>query len=274
MHKSAEIEGGYLLLARAIADSYLMAKPPLYIKLWIWMLCKANFKDRDKLKRGQLVTSIKQMQQAMSYYIGYRKITPSRDEIRAAYGYFSGHHEKGNEGHALPPAITITKTTRGMVITICNYSIYQNQKNYDTHRQSLDDRTVKPTATPHDTERIIKNEKYNPVPVIEYLNKKAGRRFKDSTAANRKLIIARMNEGYSLEDFKVAIDNQCRVWLGTDRAQFLRPETLFGSKFDGYLNNVPLIKSDIQQTKLTDEEKAFHEETLRLEKQNNAQRPS
>ena len=74
------------------------------------------------------------------------------------------------------------------------------------------------------------------IDVISYLNEKAGTKYKASSSKTKTLINARIREGYSLEDFKTVIDNKCADWLNTDYAKFLRPETLFGTKFEGYLN--------------------------------------
>lgn len=139
------IPGGYILIARKLLESGIMSKPPLYLKLWAWMIGKANWKDRDKLKRGQFVTTIAEMQEAMSYYAGYRKITPTKDEIRSAYGAFTE-----------ASMVTTTKTTRGMVVTVLNYETYQNPESYGPHTGPHDGDTPEPTATPHDTKEGLK----------------------------------------------------------------------------------------------------------------------
>ena len=72
--------------------------------------------------------------------------------------------------------------------------------------------------------------------VIDYLNQKAGTNYRASSKKTRSLIHARVKEGFKLDDFKVVIDKKCAEWLGNDMAQYLRPETLFGTKFEGYLN--------------------------------------
>lgn len=72
--------------------------------------------------------------------------------------------------------------------------------------------------------------------VIDYLNLKAGTHYRSNTSKVKTLINARLNEGFELEDFKIVIDKKCREWLNTDMQKYLRPETLFGNKFDGYLN--------------------------------------
>ena len=43
-------------------------------------------------------------------------------------------------------------------------------------------------------------------------------------------------EGHSVDDFMTVIDHKCAEWLGSGMAQYLRPQTLFGTKFEGYLN--------------------------------------
>lgn len=80
--------------------------------------------------------------------------------------------------------------------------------------------------------------------VIDYLNLKANKSFKFTTKETQKIIKARYREGYSLEDFKKVIDNKCREWLNNPTMDmYLRPKTLFGTKFESYLNekniNVP-----------------------------------
>lgn len=80
--------------------------------------------------------------------------------------------------------------------------------------------------------------------VISYLNEKTGKRFSPKSAMAVRHITARLKEGYALEDFKTVMDRKVAAWKGDERmAQYLRPETLFGSKFDGYLNEVTAPKS-------------------------------
>jgi uncharacterized phage protein (TIGR02220 family) len=91
----------------------------------------------------------------------------------------------------------------------------------------------------HDTDididkDIDKENIYNPV--IEYLNLKAGTKYKPNSQKTKDLIKARQNEGFIIEDFYKAIDNKVTEWKGTDWEKFLRPETLFSNKFEGYLN--------------------------------------
>lgn len=71
---------------------------------------------------------------------------------------------------------------------------------------------------------------------VDYLNEKAGTKYKSNSKNTTKHIKARLNDGYTLEDFKSVIDKKCSEWLNTDMEKYLCPDTLFGSKFEKYLN--------------------------------------
>jgi uncharacterized phage protein (TIGR02220 family) len=73
--------------------------------------------------------------------------------------------------------------------------------------------------------------------VVNHLNHRLGTKYKATTAATRKLIKARLKEGFTVEDMKLVIDKKATEWVGNPKmAQFLRPDILFGNKFEGYLN--------------------------------------
>lgn len=72
--------------------------------------------------------------------------------------------------------------------------------------------------------------------IVEYLNQKAGTKYRASSKSTSQHIHARLEEGFSVDDFKTVIDKKCAEWIGTEFAQYLRPATLFGTKFEGYLN--------------------------------------
>lgn len=73
--------------------------------------------------------------------------------------------------------------------------------------------------------------------VVDYLNEKTGSKYRSSGTKTKKLIKARFNEGFSLDDFRTVIDVKSKQWLTDQKMkQYLRPETLFGTKFESYLN--------------------------------------
>jgi len=83
--------------------------------------------------------------------------------------------------------------------------------------------------------------------IIAFLNEKAGKSFKYKTASNQSGINARLREGFTLEDFKTVITNKVNEWQDDNKmARFIRPATLFGTKFEGYLqeSSKPVEKAD------------------------------
>lgn len=79
--------------------------------------------------------------------------------------------------------------------------------------------------------------------IINYLNEKADKSYRTSTKKTQTLIKARWNEGFRLDDFKKVIDTKVSQWKHDPKMNtYLRPETLFGTKFEGYLNEQPIVK--------------------------------
>lgn len=77
----------------------------------------------------------------------------------------------------------------------------------------------------------------NIIYIVELLNEKSKSSFKSTTDKTRKLITARLKEGFVLEDFEKVVSFKCKQWLSDKKmSAYLRPETLFGTKFEGYLN--------------------------------------
>ena len=83
--------------------------------------------------------------------------------------------------------------------------------------------------------------------VVDYLNKKTSKRFKKSSAKTKSLINARLKDGFDEEDFYKVINIKSKQWLNTDMEKYLRPETLFSNKFEGYLNEEADINKEIEE---------------------------
>lgn len=102
----------------------------------------------------------------------------------------------------------------------------------------------------HEKDESISNSRLNDkgIPyqaIVEYLNTRANKRYRATTAKTKRLIKARWNEGNRLDDFKKVIDNKVAEWLHDSKMQqYLRPETLFGTKFEGYLNQQRVEKHE------------------------------
>lgn len=99
-----------------------------------------------------------------------------------------------------------------------------------------------------------KEEDKEYISIVEYLNERAGTKYRPSSAKTKTVIHARMAEGFTIDDFKKVIDNKCADWIGTEWEKFLRPETLFGTKFEGYLNAKPVKRKPVNNGVSPDED--------------------
>lgn len=140
------MQEGFIALSRKIIESELFNKPPLYLKVWIYLLMKAQHQDYKGLKRGQLFVSIPELQDACTHYIGNRKVKPSKDQIFNILEYFRKQPETNAESNENKPMITTAKTTRGLIVNIEKYSLYQDFSNYETNAET-DEKSI-PNPTP------------------------------------------------------------------------------------------------------------------------------
>lgn len=99
--------------------------------------------------------------------------------------------------------------------------------------------------------------------VISYMNEKCKTRYQYKSEYVLRRISARMKDGFTnIEDYKKVIDKKSGQWLNTDYEKYLRPNTLFGTKFEVYLNErdkeyerrIKIKERQIQKEKQENEE--------------------
>jgi uncharacterized phage protein (TIGR02220 family) len=77
--------------------------------------------------------------------------------------------------------------------------------------------------------------------VIEHLNSISKKKFRSSSKAYQKLIVAKLKDDYTVNDFK-QVHLNCSSWVGDPKMdRYFRPQTLYSSKFDSYLNATPVM---------------------------------
>lgn len=107
----------------------------------------------------------------------------------------------------------------GTTVTV---TVTDNTTVTDTFKDTV---TVKDTVT-EDTKEII-----------EHLNTVCGTKYKASSEQTKSLIRARKNDGFTRDDFFTVIDTMSEKWMNDPKMRdYLRPQTLFGTKFESYLN--------------------------------------
>ena len=140
--------------------------------------------------------------------------------------------------------ILTEKDNKRTLITVVNYSVYQDADFEVGHQTDIDG-----TSRGHqkDTNNNDKNDKNdnkdiyinNIKYIVEFLNQVCGTHYKASTDNTKKHIRARLCEGYTVEDFKTVITKKHNEWKDNPKmVKYLRPDTLFGSKFESYLNQI------------------------------------
>ena len=114
-----------------------------------------------------------------------------------------------------------------------NNTKYNNNINNSNSNDNKEDNNDIITKKPNKTdkkENIVKD-------IIEYLNLKANKKFKATNKETVRHINARISEGFTFEDFKIVIDKKVDEWKNTTMDEYIRPLTLFGTKFESYLNS-------------------------------------
>jgi uncharacterized phage protein (TIGR02220 family) len=111
-------------------------------------------------------------------------------------------------------------------------------KKEECRKKNVESRDKKEEDTPNPKGLLIKE-------IIEYLNETCDTKYRPSSQNCQKHISARIAEGFTVDDFKEVIKKKFEEWQNTEQVKYLRPETLFGTKFESYLNQME-FKADSQ----------------------------
>ena len=235
---------GYIMLHRKILEWEWYTDTNVKV-VFLHLILLANHEDKEwrglTIKRGELVTSRENL-------AGQTGLTVQ--QIRTALKKLESTND-----------IVVKSTNKHTLIKIVKYALYQ----FDTRANNQQLTNKQPINNPQNNHQITTNNNdnkliysrvsddidlsvtENQIPydeIIDYLNCKAGTRFKPSSSKTRTKIHARWCDGFRLNDFKEVIDVKVAEWMDTDMDKYLRPETLFGSKFEGYLNQVKKKEKD------------------------------
>lgn len=131
---------------------------------------------------------------------------------------------------------------------IQNVSKMDTQVRLDKDRLELDKNNIysrvsneTPTVSESEEEKLNLTAKTKEI--LEYLNSRLSTNYKSTSKKTQSLVRARLNDGYTVDDFKKVINTKCDEWLSTSMSKYLRPETLFSNKFESYLNQQPKQQS-------------------------------
>lgn len=146
------IQGGYYIKARCIDESWISHAQPIIREIWDYLLREANHEDKKYngfiVKRGQLFRSYREIREALSWKIGYRKMM-----------YHESSTKRAMKALMTELMIELTSEPRGNLITVLNYDYYQDPKNYERTDDRTDDRTNGEPMANQCRTPINKNEK-------------------------------------------------------------------------------------------------------------------
>ena len=230
------MEQGWIAVYRRILEGQLWKEKPFSrAQAWIDLLLIANYRDGTiwvrnipvPVKRGQVGWS----QIRLAGRWGW-----SRGKVRRFLEYLE--NESQIVQHTIQQSERLTT-----IITLKNYEKYNQggTTNTTTDGQQTDNRR-------YSNEQGNKGKKNTKTlsgkpdlthEVIKYINQALGTNYKPTTKKTKSLVATRANEGHTLQDFKTVIDKKAAEWKNDpENAKYLRPETLFGTKFEGYLNQL------------------------------------
>jgi len=239
---------GWIADHRKELESNIWLMPPMYHRVWQWLKYSVNHKEAKipnkdgnftTILPGQRATSYRQIAKSVGYYEGRKWKEPNVKTVKSILDWLV--KEK---------MISVWGNTLGTIVTIENWSLYQekeiegNTKRITPSTPSkhyLDTNNNDITMNNNDKQKntLVKD-------VIDHLNAVTNKQYKHTSQKTAACIIARVNEGFKeLTQYKYVIDVKASQWMGTDSEKYLRPETLFGPKFEGYLNEKPAIKMKV-----------------------------
>lgn len=125
---------------------------------------------------------------------------------------------------------TDCKTSRPYICTKNDEVITSNKNEKDIVRKPASAQRPAPSRPWNEEERESVER------VVAALNAATGSRYRSTSATTLRHLLARLREGFTEEDCVEVIRKKCAEWGGTDMAKYLRPQTLFGTKFEAYLN--------------------------------------
>jgi len=141
------IAGGYILQPRSFDGSEASDLPPCAREVWLYLLRNVSHAENGKHKRGTGFFSIGEIREALSWHVGYRKEYYSKTQITKSLRRLQKCFMMDS-----------TKASRGLHITICNYDIYQDPKNYEGTNEGIGKNLRRPRGG-HTKDKNGKNDK-------------------------------------------------------------------------------------------------------------------
>lgn len=258
---------GFIKLKRSIIDSKVWCNGNgNTFKLYSYCLIKANYEDKIvngvKVEKGSFLTS---------EYILASELHMSKNTIRKNLNILINLNEISIDSSPNGTKISVTDYTKEQEKLFDSCSKNEPPKKGGSSKNELVNglsgsknelevvQNLTTTKKDNKNKEIYSRAEHDTYSkeikiIIDYLNEKTGKKYRYRSKGTQRIITARLNEGFTVEDFKTVIDNKVNDWLNDSKmSQYLRPETLFGNKFEGYLNQSITKKKEFHLPKAKEE---------------------
>lgn len=230
------MDRGHVKLWRKSLDSGVFASEQLW-KVWCWCLMRTNYKQRNvsfQTGKGGVVITVNPGQFVFGRNAAADQLCQNPSTV--------WKRMKKLESLGM---IQIESNNQYSIVSICNWSEYQSNgvekeqagNKQVTSKEQASNTDKKDKKDKNKEKDILSGKAQQRIPfaeIISYLNSTCHKNFK-ATEATKRLIRARFNEGFGVDDFKAVVDLKAEEWITDDKMiQYLRPQTLFGTKFEGY----------------------------------------
>lgn len=237
------MNNGWIKLHRKILDNPVVMKDADHLTVWVYLLLVATHKDLPTmyggkkiiLHPGQLVTGRKKISKATGV---------NESKVKRILNLFESDQQ-----------IDQRKERYGTLISINAWNEYQlcdqqNDQQVTNEWPTSDQRVTTIQEDKNKRTQEVKKDIYSQEcsDIVSFLNEMCGTSYRASSKKTKDLIHARLNEGFTVEDFRTVIYRKGKQWMNDPKmCKFLRPETLFSNKFEGYLNEKDASQSSISR---------------------------
>lgn len=235
------------IISQMSGQENIVVVPKLFVKLTgdlttaILLNQIVFYSDKSKRKDGFFYKTYKEWEEEIC--LTERQVRYSTKKLVAS-GYVETALKKANGAPTVHYKLDFDKLLDSILTNCQNGNLHivgmEPDKMSESLTENTTENTTEITTLKDNTSSDQKERSKDNVPyedIVSYLNEKVGKSFKHTTAKTRSLIKARFKDGFTINDFKQVIDIKAAQWLNDSHmSQYLRPETLFGTKFESYLN--------------------------------------
>ncbi|WP_246169824.1 conserved phage C-terminal domain-containing protein [Alkalibaculum sporogenes] len=218
---------GWIKLHRKTLENPIVCKDSDHLALWIYLLANATHTEYGSMFKGERIT------------LQPGQLLAGRKSIASFLKVNENKVQRMLKSFEIEQQIKQQTSNQNRLISILNWTLYQSSEQQSeqqvNNKRTTSEQQVNTNKNVKNIENVKndKNYKY----IVEYLNQKTGKSFSTKTKSTTAKIHARLEEGFTVDDFKKVIDIKTSEWLSDANMQkYLRPETLFGNKFESYLN--------------------------------------